>query len=432
MPKRAPKLLFTKEERAMPEMKKVIKKADKAAEKLEKAESKIPKKTIKTKKRVVDPKTGKVTTRLFFEEVEKKRPPSKLSHAITNAPTDILNSSIHQKIRENNDDNSGVEAVNNVSEGAQGTYRVSQSIHHSQEEKPYLKAEKAQANADKANLKALNKEYEINSGKTTNPYSKWQQKRAIKKEYAAAKAGNGAKNTVKASETAAKAAKRTAKESKKVGSFIMRHKGAFLIIGGIIALLLIVSSGFSSCSMMFQGSFSSISATTYPAKDEDIFACEENYLDMEGELQEKISNYESEHDYDEYRYVLDDITHDPHSLISAVSAIMGKNWTVGEVGGIIQQIFDNQYTLTENVITQTRYRTETRTDYYIYTDPNTGVQEVIEYQYIVQVPYSYYICTVTLTDNGLKNAAQALMNEEQKTMYDVYITTSGNRPDLFG
>ena len=280
MAKRAPRLIFTEEKRALPELEKVVRKADKAVDKLEKAEAKIPKKTVKVKERVVDADSGKVTTRLFFEEVDKKRPPSKLSHAAQKAPLDTVRGAIHRTIREGNDGNSGIEAANTLSETAEGTYRIAETAHHSHVEKPYRKVEKAEAAADKANLKALNREYEAEYGKASNPYSKWQQKRAIKKEYAAAKAGNGARNTMQASETTAKAAKRAAEDTKKTGSFIVRHKKGFFIVGGIAAVILLLVTCVSSCSTIFQGLSSSVVASTYPVEDADMLAAEAAYCAM--------------------------------------------------------------------------------------------------------------------------------------------------------
>lgn len=226
MAKRSPRLIFTEEERALPELERAVRKADRAGVKLEKAEAKIPRKTVKVRERVVDSESGKVTTRLFFEEADKKRPPSKLAHAARKAPPDTVRSAVHRKLREEGDDNPGTEAANTLTETAERTWRIAESAHRSHAEKPYRGADKAEAAADKANLKALNKQYEQEYGRASNPYSRWQQKQAIKKEYAAAKAGNGARNTVKASETTAKAAGRAAEGSKELGSFFVRHKRA--------------------------------------------------------------------------------------------------------------------------------------------------------------------------------------------------------------
>jgi cell wall-associated NlpC family hydrolase len=431
MAKRTPRLQFTEEERAAPALEKVIRKADKAADKLEKAEAKIPKKTVKVKARVVDADTGKVTTRLFFEEVDKKRPPSKLSHAAEKAPLDTVRGAVHRKLREDNDGNSGTEAANTLSQTAEGGYRAIETAHRSHAEKPYRRAEKAEAAADKANLRALNRKYEQEYGKATNPYSKWQQKRAIKKEYAAAKAGNGARNTAKASEATAKAARRAAEDTKKAGSFIVRHKKGFLIVGGIAAVILLLMTGISSCSTLFQGATSGIVSSTYPLEDADMLAAEAAYCGMEQELKDRLDNYEAEHDYDEYHFDLDEIEHDPYVLISMITALKGGEWKIDEVGGILDMLFERQYILTERVTTETRYRTETRTGTRYVTDPETGESYSEEYEYDVEVPYTYYICHVELENFNLSHVPIHIMSHDQLSMYAVYMSTLGNRPDLF-
>jgi len=432
MAKRSPRLQFSEEECAVPELEKAIRKADKRMDKLENAESKIPKKRVKVKERVVDPKSGKVTTRLYFEEVDKKRPPSKLSHAVRDAPGLAVSSTVHRKLREADDDNSATEAANTATETAEGGVRTIQSAHRSHELKPYRNADKAEVNADKANVKALNKEaQQQNPEFSSNPYSRWQQKRAIKKEYAAAKAGKGAQKTVKASETTAKAAKKTAEESKKVGEFIVRHKKGFLIVGGIAALLAILMSLIGSCSVMFNGMSSTITSSTYPCEDADMLGAESQYLAMEAELQNYLDTYEDTHSYDEYHFDLDDIEHDPYVLISAITALKGEAWTLDEVQGILQTLFDKQYILTETVTTETRYRTETRIGSYSYTDPNTGQIVTVYYEYDVQVPYTYYICTVELENFNLSHVPVYIMSQDQLSMYAMYMATLGNRPDLF-
>lgn len=432
MAKRTPRLQFTEEERAAPALEKVIRKADKAADKLEKAEAKIPKKTVKVKARVVDADTGKVTTRLFFEEVDKKRPPSKLSHLAEKAPLDTVRGAVHRKLREDNDGNSGTEAANTLSQTAESSYRIAETAHRSHAEKPYRRAEKAEAAADKANLRALNRQYEQEYGKASNPYSKWQQKRAIKKEYAAAKAGNGAKNTAKASEATAKAARRAAEDTKKAGSFIVRHKKGFLIVGGIAAVILLFMTGISSCSTLFQGATSGIVSSTYPLEDADMLAAEAAYCGMEAELQSYLDAYESTHDYDEYHFELDEIEHDPYVLISMITALKGGEWKIDEVGGILDMLFERQYILTERVTTETRYRTETRTGTRYVTDPETGESYPEEYEYDVEVPYTYYICHVELENFNLSHVPIHIMSHDQLSMYAVYMSTLGNRPDLFG
>ena len=363
MAKRAPRLQFTEEERASPELAPAIQKADKKIKKLEKAEAKIPKKEVK--QRVVD-SDGKITTRLSFEE---KKPPSKLSHAAKVSGDAVLHG-VHREVRQSNDgDNAGVDAANTLTEDAESAYQVGRNIHRAHELKPYRKAHRAEKKADKANVKALNQEFaQQNEGFSSNPYSRWQQKRAIKREYAAAKYGRGTVNTVKASEVTKKAAEKSAEAGKKVGEFVAKHKKGFLIVGLIAAVFLLFTNLFSSCSLMFQGASSSIAASTYPSLDEDMLAAEAQYCAMEAELQARLDNYEAEHDYDEYHYELDDIEHDPYVLISAITALMGREWTISEVGGILDMLFEKQYILTETVETETRYRTETRTGSYTYYD----------------------------------------------------------------
>ena len=162
-----------------------------------------------------------------------------------------------------------------------------------------------------------------------------------------------------------------------------------------------------------------------------MLAAEAQYCSMEAELQEYLDTYESTHDYDEYHFDLDDIEHDPYVLISAITALYGGEWTIDEVGGILQTLFDKQYILTETVTTETRYRTETRTGSYTYTDPETGESVTEEYEYDVQVPYTYYICTVTLENFNLSHVPVYIMSQDQLSMYAMYMGTLGNRPDLF-
>ncbi len=431
MSKRSPRLQFAEEERSAPELKQAIRKADKKADKLEKAEAKIPKKTVKKKERVIDA-DGKVTTRLYFEEADKKKPPSKLTHAAVVAPLDTVVASAHREVRESEDDNVGVESAHKLEEAAESGVRTIESAHRSHQLKPYRDAAYAEAKADKANLNALNKEAkQQNPEFSSNPYSRWQQKRAIKKEYAAAKAGNSANKTVKASETTAKAAKKATEETKKVGEFIAKHKKGFIIAGALVMMVIFILNVASSCSVLVQSGVSAFGTTTYPVTDDDIRTAEEQYCALEDELQNYLDTYESTHDYDEYHYDLDDIEHDPYVLISAITALHGGEWTIGEVGDIIQTLFDNQYILTETVVTETRYRTEIETDYYVYTDPNTGRVQIIPYQYEVQVPYTYYICTVELENFNLSHVPVYIMSEEQLSMYATYMGTLGNRPDLF-
>ena len=334
MAKRAPRLQFTDEELSAPEVRKAAQKADRRADKLEKREAKIPKKAVKTEARVIDPDTGKVTTRVFVSEAGKKRPPSKLTHAVSDAPGAALSSAAHREIRSAEDDNVGVESAHKLEEAAEGSVRFAQAAHRSHIEKPYRKAEQAAAKADRANLRALYRQAEAQNPEAfSNPYSKWQQKQAIKKEYAAAKAGRTADQTIRAGETTAKAAKRASEAGQKVSEFVSKHKKGFLIVGAIAAMLLMLLNVASSCSVLTQGGASAVGMSTYPSADADMLAAEAQYCAMEAELQQFLDTYESTHDYDEYHFDLDDIEHDPYVLISAITALHGGEWQISEIGG---------------------------------------------------------------------------------------------------
>ena len=439
MSKRSPRLQFTDEERAAPELKKAIQKADKKADKLDKAEAKIPKKTVKRKERVVDAE-GKVTTRLYFEEVDKKKPPSKLTHAATAAPINSALATAHREIRQSEEDNVGVESAHRIEEVAEGGVRMVDSAHRSHKLQPYRNAAHAEAAADKANLKALNKQSQRNNPQfSSNPYSRWQQKRAIKKEYMAAKAGKGGKNPATATQNTAKSAKKAAENTKKTGEFLAKHWKGALIALAILLIVAFLLSVVSSCSVMVQSGVSAFGGSSYSVEDDHMKDAEAQYCAMEAELQEYLDTYESTHYYDEYHYDLDEIEHDPYVLLSAISALHGGEWTIDEIGGTLQMLFDKQYILTETVTTETRYRTETRTGERQATDPETGAYlydeygEPImeEYEYEVQVPYTYYICTVELENFNLSHVPVYIMSEEQLSMYATYMSTLGNRPDLY-
>ena len=427
MAKRSPRLQFTEEEKAVPELKKAVGKAEKKADKLEKAEKKIPQKTVK--ERVVDPKTGKVTTRLSFEE---KKPPSKLAHIAKDAPIDRLLVSAHREVRSSSDENAGVEAANTSTETAETAYRIGRELRYEHQDRPYSTVRRAEAKADKANVKALVKESRTQNPELySNPYSRWQQKRAIKKAYAEAKAELTSDTAVKASEITASAAKRTADTSKKAAGFLKKHRKGLLIMGIFLIAVAFLSNALSSCSVIVQSGLSGLAVSTYPSEDSDMLAAEAQYLAMEQALQAMLDNYENTHEYDEVHFDLDEIEHDPYVLISALTAIKGRAWTISEVQDLLQLLFDQQYILTETVTTETRNQAETRTGMRTVTDPITGEEYEEEYEYDVQVPYTYYICEVDLENTNLSHVPVNIMSESQLALYAAYMSTLGNRPDLF-
>jgi hypothetical protein len=419
--KREPRLQFSDADLAEPKLEKPIKRVKKAEARADKAQAKIPKKTVVKKERGFDPATGKVKTQLRFEEVDKKKPPSKLTHAVQDAPANFVLSQVHREVRQSEDDNVGVEAAHKVEQAVESGGRLVQSAHRAHQLKPYRAAIRAEKKLERANLDALQKKAEIDSP-TSNPVSKWQQKQAIKKQYAAAKHNQAAQTTAKAAENTVKAAKKAAEKAEKAGKYVWEHRRGFAIAAAILLMLAFLLNGLSSCSVIMDGVGSGIAASTYPSQDADMLGAEAQYCEMEAELQRYLDTYESTHDYDEYHFDLDTIEHDPYVLISMITALHQGEWTLDEVQGTLQMLFDRQYILTEDVVVETRYRTET--DTWTDADGNTHTDTY-------QVPYDYYICTVTLENFNLSHVPVYIMSEEQLGMYATYMATLGNRPDLF-
>ena len=273
-----------------------------------------------------------------------------------------------------------------------------------------------QANAEALYQKALRENPQLAA---SNPISRMWQKKKLQKQYAAAyRAAHSAGDAAAAAQTASKGARKSADAAKKAGGFVSKHKKAFLIVGGIGLLLVMLLGLLQSCSSIFGGGVSNIVVSSYLSEDADLLAAEAAYCAMEDELREYLDTYEQTHDYDEYHFDLDEIKHDPYVLLSILSALHEGQFTIDQVQGNLQMLFDKQYILTETVTTETRYRTETRTD-----------SEGNEYE--VEVPYTYYICTVELENFDLSHVPVYIMDTETLSMYAVYMSTLGNRSDLF-
>ena len=403
--RKEPRLHFTDEERADPALEKPIRKADRAAAKADKAQAKISKKQVRQK--TVDPKTGKVTTKLVLED--KKKPPSKLSHAVRDAPGDAALGKLHKEIRETEQDNVGVESAHKSEETAETGVRLVREGYRSHKLKPYRKAAQAEQKLEKANVNALyQKSLRENPQLTSNPFSRWQQKQAIKKEYAAAKRAGNTANTAKKTGKAAKTVKEKAQQAV---AFIMRHKKGFLLVGAIFLLICLLLNTMSSCSMMAQSIGSAISGSTYPSDDPELVAVEADYAARETALQAEIDNIESSHPgYDEYRYDLDMIGHDPHELAAFLSAVL-QGYTQSSAQGELERVFSAQYTLTLTEEIQIR----------TYTDEDGDTHE-----------YEYRILHVKLESRPISSLATELLTPEQLEMYQVYRQTLGNKPLIFG
>ena len=413
-----PRLRFTDEERSDPALEKPIRKVDKAAAKADKAQAKIPKKQVRQK--TVDPETGKVTTKLVLED--KKKPPSKLSHAVRDTPANAALGKVHKEIRETEQDNVGVESAHKSEEAAETGARLMRESYRSHKLKPYRKAAQAEQKLEKANVNALyQKSLRENPQLASNPISRWQQKQAIKKQYAAAKrTGQTAGNTAQAASKTGKAARTVKEKAQQAGAFVMRHKKGFLIAGVLFLIACMLMNTMSSCSMMAQSIGSVLSGTTYPSDDPEMLAVEADYAAKEAQLQEEIDNIESSHPgYDEYRYDLGMIGHDPHELAAFLSAVL-QGYTQQSAQAELARVFAAQYQLTLTEEVEIRYRTENS------TDPETGETTSEE------VPYEYYILNVKLTSKPISAVASELLTPEQMEMYQVYRQTMGNKPLLFG
>lgn len=283
----------------------------------------------------------------------------------------------HREMRDS-DDNSATSVADASVTTAETVYRTSREIQYSKKLKQHRVSVKTEADTN-----------------SVNPTSKYYQKKAIKQEYAKAKRASS--NTANASEIASKAAKTAAEKAKQAVSYVANHKGTFVVLGCILALLLTVTSMISSCSVLLQGAVGSLGMTTYTSTEEDMREVEAAYVAMEVELQEKLENYETMYpDYDEYIISGTVLGHDSYVLTSILSAVYGE-YTLLDVQSTLNSIFDMQYMLTEEIA-------------------------VID---------DYSICTVTLTCTPLDELVETLLTEEQLERYEIYMTTSGNYPEIF-
>ena len=268
----------------------------------------------------------------------------------------------------------------------------------------------------------------------SNPISRWRQKQAIKKGYAATKAGtNAAGSAATASQKKGKAAKETKNVTQKLTEFVTSHSKLFLIVGIFLLLFMVAASMFSSCSAMFQGGTQVILGTSFTAEDEDIIGADNDYKALEAALRNQINNIERTHSgYDEYRYELDEINHNPYEL-AAYLTVKFEDYTREEVQSTLRWLFDQQYELTLTEEVEIRTRTETRTGTTTSTGPETGETTTEEYEYEVEVEYEYYILNVKLVNKGLNRViGSSGLTEDEMERYSVLLQTRGNRPDLFG
>ena len=427
--KQTTRLQFKEEERTDPELAKYVKKSEKAADKLEAAREKIPKQKRIKAAREFDEATGRAKTRLYFEKTDKP-PNGKLHHNPADCPMREIKNYVHGKVGEVEKDNSGVEGAHKSEKAAERTggyaSRKLKEGYRSHKLKPYREAAKAEAAARKADTNYLyHKTLKENPELASNPLSRFHQKQQIKRQYAkdlraAQKAGKTAGKTAGAAKNTRKAAGKAGEATKKTTDFIARHWKGILTVGVFLLLIVMIFTGLSSCAAVIQGGVTSIVGTSYTAEDEAIREVEADYKELESGLREEIADIETDYpDYDEYQYHLDEIGHNPFALASFLTAKL-YDYTREEARAEIRALFEKQYTLTLREEIQTRYRTETT------TDPETGETTTEE------IPYDYYILHVTLTNKNMETLAGELLTPEQKEMFDIYMETKGNKPDVFG
>lgn len=382
---------------------------------------------------------------LRFEEDRVKKP-SKLNHAVKALPTDTAISAVRRNIQADSEDNSEVQAADTALGAVQTEGRLSNDSRRSKEFREERNSEysqksernssyssadtgseapQASSQTSSQSQKAKPKGETLPDGTPSPAHSR--QKASIKKDYAK----KAKENAESASEAASKAAEKAKEVWNKFVDFVNDHKGTLLIIGIIAILVILLLGVMSSCSMMLQSGASGLGMTTYPSRDEDMLSAEETYKALEDNLNHQIADYELTHFYNEYVYSLDPTGHDPYVLTSALTAIYGKEWTASDVSELILSFFTAQCTLTENVVTETRYYTDYVTEWQWVWDNYWGQWVQIPVTVEVQVPYDYYICYVTLEVKDLEEVVTSMMTEDQKIAYDVYMELKGNRPDLF-
>lgn len=321
---------------------------------------------------------------------------------------------VHRQIRRVEDDNTGVQAAHETEQGAEsGMGLVVRS------------ARRARLNASRYTEQAA-QAIRPQTPPSSNPLSRWRQKRAIRRTYMT---GQAAGETAR---SAAQAGGAVARAKRGVKALVARSRKTYLLAGALVALLAFVMNGLSSCAPLVQSAMQSLVIAAYPAGDEDLLAAERYYANLEKELQNELNHYASYHPgFDEYRIEADDIWHDPHALMALISAHANGEWTVDDAYGYMDRLFEKQYILTEDIEEETRYRREWVTRYRRVEDEETGEVTWVPYQVEEDVPYTYRICNVTLDNFNLSHLPFYVLSREGVGRYAMYISVLGMREDLF-
>ncbi len=421
MPRKPTRLRFTEDDLSDAAVKKAADKAEKAVSKAEKAVDKVtPKKHRKLRQE--SDISAKRTEKLRFGKAKHEEPtkPTTGKKLLKDAPGQTVSSALHREIANNEDDNVGVQATHQTEQAAETAYHAVDYAMYGHKMKAYDKAEKLVKKSDQANVNAMFEKFKKdNPTASSNPLSRWQQKQTIKKEYAAMRAGKGGKAAASGAGKGAKKGTQKAVDGlKNLGQKLvnMANKKVLLIILGIALLVMVFSGMFSSCTAMFNAGGQVMVGTSFTAEDEDILGTEEDYTEMENDLREEIDNIETTHPgYDEYRYYLDEIGHNPYEL-AAYLTVVYEAYTREQVQAEIARLFEEQYELKLETIVERRSTTT--------TNPDGSTSTTY---------YNYYILEVTLINKGLGTVIDASgLTEDQKQRYEVILELMGNRPDIFG
>ena len=438
MKKETTRLHFSEEDLENAAVSRAAGKAERAADRADAAKARLP---TKGKLRDEKEKTAFYGDQLRFgkkdfsdagEEIVS--PGRSTGRSAFHAAAGMLSARAHREIAEHENDNAGVQAAHQSEAFMEGTGRAIDHASYSRKLKNYRKAVRLEKKADKANVEALfQKSIADNPEAASNPFSRWKQRQEIKKQYAAAKsarsAATGAKSAGGTAKGTKKAARGTGTVLERLKEFAVRHSHALWLVLIFAFLLMMISGMFSSCSAMLEGGAVSALGTSFTAEDEDIIGANDDYRALEEELQRQLDRIETDHPgYDEYRYQLDEINHNPYEL-TAYLTVSFEDYSRAEVQSALQELFQRQYTLTLREEVEVRTRTETRT--HTSTDPETG--ETTEEEYEVEVEYNYYILHVTLTNHSLGSAIEeGGLTADQQERYEILLQTKGNRPYLFG
>ena len=345
-----------------------------------------------------------------------------------NLAADALSAKAHQSVRNaDQDNNSGVEAAHFTEGSAEGAARAGSRFQYGRKLRQYKKLERLEKKADKDAVDSIFAERMKSDPQAgSNLFSRWRQKQAIKKEYAAAKAGAAATENTAAG--TAKAAQGTASITEKAFQFVQSHSHIIIGIAAVGLLVLVIAGSVSSCSVLINGGGNVVLGTSYTAEDEDLKGVETDYTKLEDKLRKQIDRIETDHPgYDEYRYNLAEIGHNPYELASLLT-VEFENYTRSQVQARLQSIFDAQYELKLEEKVEIRTRKETRVGYSY--NPITGTGHTYTYQVTVQ--YEYKILNVTLLNRGVDYVARnSGLTDDQLQRYEVTLECRGNRDDLF-